>query len=139
MTRNCIKECCRGKVKKRKGWREAKPLSLVLNSSALLPPVVTYKSYYRRVHLNSNTVTPNHLISKPQYASPRSDKGKRNDRSVWRRCKSYAAVNSRTRHLRLKKNKRWWGANPRPIDWNASALPLHHSDLLYFYLLSAII
>ena len=26
----------------------------------------------------------------------------------------------------------WRGANPRPMVLNVSALPLHHSDLLYF-------
>ena len=50
----------------------------------------------------------------------------------WRRGKSYAAAKSRTRRLRLKKTKHVRGANPRPIVLNASTLPLHHCDLLYF-------
>ena len=47
------------------------------------------------------------------------------------RGKSYAAAKSRTRRLGLEKKKRWQGANPRPIDLKASALPLHHSNLWF--------
>ena len=35
-------------------------------------------------------------------------------------------------HGRVKKTKRWRGANPRPVVLNDSALPVHHSDMLYF-------
>ena len=47
------------------------------------------------------------------------------------RGKSYAAAKSRTGRLGLEKKKRWQGANPRPIDLKASALPLHHSNLWF--------
>ena len=33
--------------------------------------------------------------------------------------------------LRVKKTMCWGGANPRPMVLNASALPIHHSDLLF--------
>ena len=33
--------------------------------------------------------------------------------------------------LRVKKTKRWRGGNPRPMVLNASALPLHHADLVF--------
>ena len=33
---------------------------------------------------------------------------------------------------RVKKRKGWRGVNPRPMVLRASALPLHHSDLMYF-------
>ena len=33
--------------------------------------------------------------------------------------------------LRVKKTKRCRGANPQPVGLNASALPLHHSDLQF--------
>ena len=50
------------------------------------------------------------------------------------RGKSYAAVKRRTRRLgvSVKKTKRGRGANERPMVLNASARPLHHSDLLHF-------
>ena len=48
------------------------------------------------------------------------------------RGKSYVPAKRRTHRLRLKKTKCVRGANPRPMVLNASALPLHHSDLLYF-------
>ena len=103
-------ECIR--LKKTKRWRDSNHLSLPSNSSAL--PL-------RHSDLQFLVSSPRQMIYKLKRVADHMCRGK-----------SYTAAKSRTCRLRVKKTKRRRGVNPRPMVLNASSLPLHHSDLLYF-------